>query len=405
MNCKLKSLENLMYELHNQRKTSFSWLCIGNSFGRDTLFYAYQLASELGFTDICIGILYIGGCTIQMHINNITNNIAAYTYDLNTSGTWTSTSNYTIKTAVESREWDLISLQQASGTSGVASSYDDVPFLLAAVKSLAIYESTKYIWLMTWAYSKDSTHDSFSTYNKDQMIMYNAIVNAVQTKIVPMVNSEEFYTIVPSGTAIQNARTSILGDTLNRDGFHLSYGIGRYTSGITAMRSTTGKKIDGITYVPKGENMGAALDGGTASEYVITPELRYIAIESAKNAYIYPFSVTESKYKSYADMEWTKSAYWWSTKKFTKEELPVGSLIILASGYSYRPEGWLTSGANETNDRPANTTENVIEITEEWWGNYKYRAFNIFKSTSVSTDISEMSESEINNVFKVILFG
>lgn len=427
---KLKSLEDLIYELANQGVTSFSWLSIGNSFARDTLFYAYQLAEELGFTDIHLGILYIGNCTIQTHINNITNNTAAYTYDLNTSGVWTSTANYTIKSAVESREWDIISLQQASGTSGVASSYDDVPSLLSTVKGL-VTNSPKYVWLMTWAYSQDSTHNAFPTYNNDQMVMYNAIINAVQTKIVPMVNSGEFYTIIPSGTAIQNARTSILGDELDRDGYHLHYGIGRYTSGIAALKSSTKKKVDGITYVPNGEDMGVALNGGTATNYVVAPELRYIAIESANNAHVYPFSVTESKYKSYADIDWTKSAYWWSTEsnpagyenmvtteittqtnqkyfwctqKFTKEDLPVGSLIVLSDGYSYRPEGWLESGANTSNSRPANTNENIIEITDAWWGSYTCRAFNVFKGTAASEDISSMAKNDLDSVFKIILY-
>lgn len=430
MDAKLKSLEDLIYDMANQGKTSFSWLAIGNSFARDTLFYAYQLAEELGFTDICLGILYIGSCTIQTHINNITNNTTAYEYDLNTSGTWTTTKNYTIKTAIESREWDIISLQQASGTSGVPSSYDDVPSLLESVKTL-VTNSPKYVWLMTWAYSQDSTHRDFPTYNNDQMVMYNAIINAVQTKIVPMVNSGDFYTIIPSGTAIQNARTSILGDELDRDGYHLHYGIGRYTSGITALKSSTKKVVDGITYVPNGENMGAALNGGTATNYVVAPELRYIAIESAKNAHIYPFNVTESKYKSYADITWNKSAYWWSleanpagyenmvttaitsqsnqqyywcSQKFTKEDLPVGSLIVLADGYSYRPEGWLESGANTASSRPANTNESIIEITESWWGNYTHRAFNIFKGDSPSVDISSMTESELDTIFKIIIY-
>jgi hypothetical protein len=262
--------------------------------------------------------------------------------------------------------------------------------------------------------------------------MYNAIINAVQTKIVPMVNSGDFYTIIPSGTAVQNARTSVLGDTLCRDGFHLHFGIGRYVSGVTALKASTRKKIEGIAYVPNGEDMGAALNGGTATNYVVAPELRYIALESANNAHIYPFNITESKYKNYADIVWNKSAYWWSeesnpvgyenmvtkesaptqtnqnyywcTQKFTKDTLPVGSLIVLSEGYSYRPEGWLDGTPNTTASRPANTSERVIEVTEAWWGNYTHRAFNIFQGTSPSIDISNMSENNINNIFKIIMY-
>jgi hypothetical protein len=178
--------------------------------------------------------------------------------------------------------------------------------------------------------------------------------------------------------------------------------------------------------------MGAALNGGTATNYVVAPELRYIALESANNAHIYPFNITESKYKNYADIVWNKSAYWWSeesnpagyenmvtkesaptqtnrnyywcTQKFTKDTLPVGSLIVLSEGYSYRPEGWLDGTPNTTASRPANTSERVIEVTEAWWGNYTHRAFNIFQGTSPSIDISNMSENNINNIFKIIVY-
>lgn len=431
LDVKVKSLEDLIYNIKNEGKTSFSWLAVGNSFARDTMYFMYNMLVDLGFTDITLGILYIGSCTIQTHINNITNNKAAYEYDLNTNGTWGTTKNYTIKTAIESRDWDIISMQQASGTSGIPSSYDDVPNLLSSLKSLS-GDNTKYVWLMTWAYSSDATHSAFPTYNKDQILMYNSIINAVQEKIIPLVNSGDIYTIIPSGTAIQNSRTSILGDTLTRDGYHLDFDIGRYSSGIMATKSLTKKDINKINYCPSGEDMGADLNGGNDSQYIVKQEDKIIALESAENAYIYPFKITTSKYKEYAKINFNKSAYYWttsenpvgyenlvtkdnvpsqnnhdfywSTQKFTKEELPIGSIIIISEGYSYRPEAWLSTGPNTNESRPKNTNERVIKITETWWNNYTHRAFNIFKGTSPSVDISNMTESEINNIFKIILY-
>lgn len=38
--------------------------------------------------------------------------------------------------------------------------------------------------------------------------------------------------IIPTGTAIQNARTSFVGDHMNRDGYHLDLKIGRYTAAL-----------------------------------------------------------------------------------------------------------------------------------------------------------------------------
>lgn len=58
--------------------------------------------------------------------------------------------------------------------------------------------------------------------------------------------------LVPAGMAIQNARTSALGDSLNRDGFHLNYIYGRYTAACTWFEAITGKSVIGNTYTPKG---------------------------------------------------------------------------------------------------------------------------------------------------------
>jgi hypothetical protein len=55
--------------------------------------------------------------------------------------------------------------------------------------------------------------------------MYRAIVDVA--KQISEVESIDI--IIPSGTAIQNGRTSYIGDNFTIDGFHLDYGIGRYT--------------------------------------------------------------------------------------------------------------------------------------------------------------------------------
>ena len=46
---------------------SFKVLAIGNSFSIDAMQYLYGLAKDTGYTDIVLGNLYIGGCTLQTH--------------------------------------------------------------------------------------------------------------------------------------------------------------------------------------------------------------------------------------------------------------------------------------------------------------------------------------------------
>ena len=55
--------------------------------------------------------------------------------------------------------------------------------------------------------------------------------------------------IIPSGIAIQLARYRF-GDILNRDGYHLSYTLGRYTAACTWCEFLTGRIVDGNRYHP-----------------------------------------------------------------------------------------------------------------------------------------------------------
>ena len=72
-----------------------------------------------------------------------------------------------------------------------------------------------------------------------------------------------------------------------------------------------------------------------------------------------------------------------ATKKFTREELPAGSIIEIASGWQYRPEGWTYTGT-----RPGNVTTLRIVIDEDWWGSYTERAFNI-SQVAHTTDMGD----------------
>ena len=69
-------------------KKEIKLLAIGNSFSVDALQYFYQIASSLGINDIIIGNLYIGSCSLEIHLNNILNKLPKYTYYTNTNGEW-----------------------------------------------------------------------------------------------------------------------------------------------------------------------------------------------------------------------------------------------------------------------------------------------------------------------------
>ena len=154
-----------------------------------------------------------------------------------------------------------------------------------------------------------------------------------------------------------------------------------------------------------------------------------IAKESAINAIKSPYAVTKSQYapadessivgktqkqitfsqgyynsadtagNHYALITWAgNSPQYFATAKFTKEDLPIGSVICIASGWQYRPEGWV-NGAG-VSPRKDNVTTKYVIVTEEWWGSYTERAFNISKTTLESL---AGKDDEIPGVFKIYL--
>ena len=377
-------------------------LAIGNSFSDDMMEYAWQIATDLGIDEVVLGNLYIGGCTLDMHAQYALIDAAMYEYRTNTDGEWQTTKNYRMGDAIAAQDWDFISMQQASGSSGVADTYSRLNELIAYVRE--INDTAQLVWHMTWAYQQNSTHAEFSKYNNDQMTMYNSIISAVDSKIL---TNDAFSAVIPNATSVQNARTSFVGDNLTRDGYHLTYDLGRYIAGLTMIRTLTGLSVENISYVPSGLN----------------DDYKKVAIESAENAVAEPFEVTPSAYEEWPvfdpegyvllDLEMQAFKFYnaamanydalfagdayYTSRWLTKSQLPVGSVIIVEEGWQYRPEAW-SSNAPET-ARPNNVSIYRVDVTEEWWGDYIYRAFNLSKTDASS--LREVDEEVVLAALKV----
>lgn len=414
--------KELSFNVTQKSLNSLYILAIGNSFSVDAMQYLYQILQELGYRDIYLGNLYIGGCTLQTHAGNVTNNSKAYTYYVNKTGSWTNTANFAPLNAMKEMDWDYVSMQQASGFSGVADSYE--PYLSTVVESVkANCPDAKRMWHMTWAYQGNSTHSDFGKYGNDQMTMYNAIVNAVRTKVL---SRGDFDFVIPNGTVVQNLRTSFIGDNITRDGYHMSYDIGRFATALMWARQITGKSIEGVAYRPSG--------------YSYSDKTVLAIKEAVENAYKKPFEVTESEYPPVpvvsGDAEAIIAAYGYdpanytgidvglthngfynstsgtpsaittnasnsnqfaATKIFTKSDIPAGSLIVLKSGFQYRPEGWVSLSTKNSGNRPGNVTSQLIEVDSAWWGSWNYRAFNVAKAGNPPLDAA--GQAELDNAF------
>ncbi len=252
-------------------------LAIGNSFSDDAMEYVADILKGMSVTDFFLGNLYIGGCSLSRHYDNIINNNSAYEYRTNCGNGWTTEYNYKLSDALASQNWDYISMQQASGFSGEIESYNVLDSLIAEVRKIC-GDAPKLVWHMTWAYQGNSTHGDFPKYGCNQMKMYKSITDVVQGRIIP---DNAFSSVIPSGTAVQNARTSFIGDNLTRDGFHLSYGPGRYIAGLTYACTLTGKSPADVGFTPDG----------------VDEDQKNVAIEAVINALKDKFHVTQSLYK------------------------------------------------------------------------------------------------------------
>ena len=391
-------------------KKTLSILAIGNSFSIDAMEYLWQICNDAGYDTIELGNLYIGGCSLNTHWSNILNSKAAYTYYQNTDGSWTSATS-SANDAIISKKWDIITVQQSSDASGVASSYSNLDNILSYIYANTP-STTKVLWHMTWSYQGNSTHSAFPTYGSNQMTMYNAIVNAVNSEIL---TNDRIDGVIPSGTAIQNLRTSYFGDTLTRDGYHLSYNYGRYAAALTWFAYITGESIGDIDWVPSGypeisynlANIKESVGNAIKTPFTVTDSTYTIAIPATDEALFTANGLNINDYQM-MDLNMTSKTFYNSTKSFglrttadgegsnllaqysataifTKADIPAGSVIIVDSGYKYRPDGWI-NGSTLTNSskRPAEVSATFVTVTDTWWDNFTLRGFNLKKNSGAA---------------------
>lgn len=277
------------------RQKPIKILAIGNSFSEDAMRWLYELAVRCGGTEVTLANLYIGGCSLQRHVDNIHADAKAYDYQKisrKTGGVWEHSGEFSdqggnpfsIRQGLMDEDWDFITLQQVSGFSGDPSTFtaDGVDLLSLLVDYVrSARPSARLGWHMTWAYQQDSDHAEFARYGSKQETMYRAIVSTVQDTVL---RNPHIQFVIPSGTAIQNLRTSFLGDILTRDGYHLSYYLGRYAASLTWLRRLTGWTAGEADWTPDENELPRAY----------LPVIR----EAVEGALACPFAITPSAYQT-----------------------------------------------------------------------------------------------------------
>ncbi len=222
-------------------------LAIGNSFSEDAVEnYLYDIAKSAG-NQVIIGNLYATDATFQDHWRNASENRAVYELrGVAADGTKGKFEGVTLKQAITGENWDYITFQEVSHLSGKIEGYQQyLPQLVEYVKDLTSNPDVKFLLHQTWAYAEDSNNEGFLSYDNDQMKMYNAIVDAVEAAK----GLADIDMIIPVGTAIQNGRTTYLGDQdylgdlFMRDGTNLSLERGRFLAAATWYETIFGSNV------------------------------------------------------------------------------------------------------------------------------------------------------------------
>ena len=213
-------------------------LSIGNSFSKDAQRYLHQIAKADGVNLRCFN-LYIGGCPLSRHYRNMLSEERAYTLEINGTGTGFPVS---LKDALLNRSWDLITVQQVSSQAPDYETYQ--PYLDGLVEYIRrLVPKTKIAVHQTWAYEQGSRRLTEELHYGDYREMLRDIVSAYQ-RAAEHIGAD---LVIPSGEVF-GAMLEAGIETVHRDSFHASLGLGRYALGLLWYRVLTGNDVAGNTF-------------------------------------------------------------------------------------------------------------------------------------------------------------
>ena len=209
-------------------------LAIGNSFSHDATRYLHKIARSDGF-DLQIVSLYIGGCSLERHFRNMMSEREVYElfYNGEMTGFYIS-----LKEVLLNRQWDYITIQQASTLSGDYSSYQ--PYLDALCEYVRRYSpKAKLVVHQTWAYEEGcNALEKLGKY-KNHKEMFSNIEESYQ-KAADAIGADF---IIKSGKLMQMLLHEGI-ESVHRDGCHLSFGTGRYAAALLWYTMLTKNGVD-----------------------------------------------------------------------------------------------------------------------------------------------------------------
>ena len=407
---------------------------IGDSLVVDTSAYIYEISKDLGVEKVKVGRVYSYEAAIENHIENINSRTSSYRYDVSFDSKNETFEQQDLVDVLKSEKWDYISIQQSVFKSADDESYSSAPELVSLIRKYA--PNANLVWNMAWAYDGESVNPEFESFGNDQERMFKAITTCVKQNIF---FQNDFNKISYTGTAIQNIRSTLIKDNVSSNGYNLS-NYGKYVASVAFLYTAVGMDISELSYIPddfdsevfnpSGEATVKLSDVGVILTKNEAIDIAKAAVSDAVDA---PFRSEFVKSDGTIDIVWSQGCYlssnneyyytlinsslsisskaYYTTQKFTKETLPIGSVIVVSEGYVIRPDGWYNGQKNDVSPNEI-AGPIVIVVDEKFWSSseitvggvnvvFNEWVFNIRKSDY--SDISFMTEKELNEVFKIYL--
>lgn len=312
-------------------------LMIGHSLGNDSTFMLPDIARKNGVEKLVMGVIYHSGCRLGQHAEYIKGEAAQYAYyeyDISSPQTFwlradaagnftdyeatmtndtdieNGTIAQTMKFGIQRHDWDIVVMQAGVFEAGDKNDGGYNPNFAEDIKTIQDYvlandiekgTTPKFAWNMTWTCPSDDmlnagyTKNLLTLFGGDADAMYEAIAATAKNKIATLYNWDY---ILPSGTAMQNARSSKYEPKdLYRDTIHAN-DFGRTMVGYVWYCTLFDKSIEECTIAPVDSHL--LLDNlmrNTGKDLELTQEQKDILVESVKNALANPYAVTPSQYQ------------------------------------------------------------------------------------------------------------
>lgn len=225
-----------------------SVLVFGHSYGVDCTEYLPSLAVEAGIETLHIGRFIKGNCSLEEHYDYFVNDTTGkYSECLPGEVSYTSVPK-TVRQALSETKWDYVVFQTSLENEGryetVQPYLDDLIAFVRTTQKEHFGKAPVLCWNMFWPISvlnENGNHQlslqRLSIYGGKSLNMwkaYKATAKQIRRKTA-------ITRIIPSGTAVMAFRASDMdvpeAKELTRDGYHMSYGGGRYLAACTWFES------------------------------------------------------------------------------------------------------------------------------------------------------------------------